>query len=248
MQRYFIYSAYDGTNYCGWQVQPNGISIQSRLEDALGTLLREKTAVTGAGRTDSGVHAKLMTAHFDAIINDPDETFTEKLNRILPEDISILKLRKVKEDSHARFDAVSRTYKYYITNKKDPFNKNYVWRIRHALDTDKMNEAAATLFDYTDFTSFSKLHTDVKTNNCKIMRAEWQKKDDIYIFTIQADRFLRNMVRAIVGTLYEIGRHKIRIDQFREIIEQKDRRKAGTSVPAHGLFLTNVEYPENYFT
>ena len=248
-QRYFIYLTYDGKNYCGWQIQPNGITIQSCLEKALNTLLQEKITVTGAGRTDSGVHAKLMVAHIDAKQDELDNSiFSEKLNRILPDDISILCLRKVNADAHARFDAISRTYQYVISTQKDPFNRDYSWKIHHELDIERMNEAAAILFDYIDFTSFSKLHTDVKTNNCQIKKAEWKKTDkNIYIFTIQADRFLRNMVRAIVGTLVDVGRHKISLKQFQEIIEQKNRCKAGTSVPAQGLFLIDINYPENIF-
>ncbi|MCL1942577.1 MAG: tRNA pseudouridine(38-40) synthase TruA [Candidatus Azobacteroides sp.] len=248
MQRYFIYLAYDGTHYCGWQIQPNGPSIQACLEGALSMLLREKTTVTGAGRTDSGVHAKLMVAHFDSEKNDLDsDFFADKFNRLLPKDIAIFRLKKVQPDAHARFDAASRTYTYYITNKKDPFNRNYIWRIHDALGIEKMNKAAEVLFDYSDFTSFSKLHTDVKTNNCKIMKAEWQLKDDIYTFTIQADRFLRNMVRAIVGTMIEAGKAKITIEEFRTVIEQKNRCKAGISVPACGLFLTGIDYPGKCF-
>ncbi len=247
-QRYFIYLAYDGANYCGWQIQPNGISIQSCLENTLSTLLRKETPVTGAGRTDSGVHAKLMVAHFDAEETNLDNSFfTEKVNRLLPKDISVFYIKKTKSDAHARFDAISRTYNYYITNKKNPFNYNYVWKIHTELNVDKMNEASKVLFDYIDFTSFSKLHTDVKTNNCRIKKAEWQKVGDEYIFTIQADRFLRNMVRAIVGTMVDIGNGKIDIAEFRTIIESKDRCKAGISVPAQGLFLVGIDYPDECF-
>ena len=243
MQRYFVYLAYNGKNYRGWQIQPNGISIQACLENAFGTLLRKPTSVTGAGRTDSGVHAKQMVAHFDSEDEDLDtDFFVRKLNRLLPEDIAIFNLKKVAPNAHARFDAVSRTYEYYLSDQKNPFSKDYVWEIHFRPDIEKMNEACRILYEYTDFTSFSKLHTDVKTNNCKIMRAEWENRAGILIFTIQADRFLRNMVRAIVGTLIEVGRGKISGEQFREIIEQKDRCKAGSSVPAHGLFLTNIDY------
>ena len=247
-QRYFIYLAYDGTDYCGWQIQPNGLSIQACLEKALETLLQENVPVTGAGRTDSGVHARLMVAHFDSARTALDDfSFSEKLNRILPKDISVFSLRKVHAEAHARFDAVSRTYQYIISTSKNPFNRAYSWKVPHVLDLEKMNQAAATLFDYIDFTSFSKLHTDVKTNNCRIMQAVWKYEDNRYIFTIQADRFLRNMVRAIVGTLVDVGRGKISEVQFREIIELKNRCKAGTSVPAQGLFLTNIEYSDKVF-
>ena len=213
MQRYFIYLAYDGTAYHGWQIQPNGESVQECLMRALATLMRREVEVIGAGRTDAGVHASLMVAHFDS--DEPLDTvfFTDKLNRLLPPDISVYRLRAVKPDAHARFDATARMYKYY-----------------------------------TDFTSFSKLHTDVKTNNCRIMHAAWTQIDDVtWVFTIQADRFLRNMVRAVVGTLLEVGRGKLTVDGFRRVIEQKDRCKAGTSVPGNALFLVDVTYPEELF-
>lgn len=249
VQRYFIYLAYDGTNYHGWQIQPNGISVQECLMKALTTFLRRETEVIGAGRTDAGVHASLMVAHFD-YDGEPLDTamVAEKLNRLLPPDISVYKVCPVKPDAHARFDATARTYKYYVTTVKHPFNRQYRYRIHNPLDFEKMNEAAFTLFDYTDFTSFSKLHTDVKTNNCRIMHAEWTQEDDVtWVFTIQADRFLRNMVRAIVGTLIEVGRGKLTVEGFRKVIEQQDRCKAGTSAPGHALFLVNVEYPDQIF-
>lgn len=249
MQRYFIYLAYEGTNYHGWQVQPNGISVQECLEKALSTLLRINTEVVGAGRTDAGVHAKLMVAHFDSEKEIADLfLLADKLNRILPQDISVYKVCKVTSEAHARFDATSRTYKYYITTVKSPFNRHLKCRIHTPLDYELMNMAAQSLFDYTDFTSFSKLHTDVKTNNCKIMHAEWVKEDETtWVFTIKADRFLRNMVRAIVGTLVEVGRGKLTVDDFKRIIEQKDRCKAGASVPGHALFLVDIEYPAEIF-
>ena len=248
MQRYFIYLAYDGTNYHGWQVQPNGISVQESLSKALSTFLRSEIEVTGAGRTDAGVHASLMVAHFDykEVLNVV--AIADKLNRLLPQDISVYRLRLVKSDAHARFDAVSRTYKYYVTNEKYPFDRQYRWRIHAPLDFVQMNKAARLLLEYNDFTSFSKLHTDVKTNLCRITHAEWVQEDKrTWVFTIRADRFLRNMVRAVVGTLIEVGRGKLSVDGFRRIIEQKDRCKAGTSAPAQALFLVNVEYPESIF-
>lgn len=249
MQRYFIYLAYEGTNYHGWQVQPNGISVQECLQKALSTLLRTPMEVVGAGRTDAGVHAKLMVAHFDfegTMMGLPQ--LADKLNRLLPHDISVYKVCEVKPDAHARFDAVSRTYKYYVTNVKSPFNRHLKWRMHTALDYAKMNEAARAMFDYIDFTSFSKLHTDVKTNNCKMMHAEWTQEDETtWVFTVQADRFLRNMVRAIVGTLVEVGSGKMSIEQFRQVIEQKDRCKAGASVPGQALFLVDIEYPSEIF-
>lgn len=247
--RYFIYLAYDGTAYHGWQIQPNGNSVQEELMKALSTLMRVQTEVVGAGRTDAGVHASLMVAHFDSDKEWDTALLADKLNRLLPPDISIYRVRAVKDDAHARFDATSRTYKYYVTTTKTPFGRMYKCRLFGApLDFDKMNAAAATLFDYTDFTSFSKLHTDVKTNNCRIMQARWERVNDTeWVFTIQADRFLRNMVRAIVGTLFEVGRGKLTVDGFRKVIEQKDRCKAGTSAPGHALFLVDIGYPQDLF-
>ena len=248
MQRYFIYLAYDGTAYHGWQIQPNGASVQECLMKALSTLLRREVEVVGAGRTDAGVHASLMVAHFDS--DSPLDTvfMTDKLNRLLPPDIAVYGVKRVRDDAHARFDATYRTYKYYVTTRKEPFNRQYAWRLFSEPDFGKMNEAAHTLFDYTDFTSFSKLHTDVKTNNCKIMHAAWTQVDEVtWVFTIQADRFLRNMVRAVVGTLLEVGRGKLTIGGFRRVIEQKDRCRAGTSVPGNALFLVDVAYPEETF-
>ncbi|MDL2222713.1 tRNA pseudouridine(38-40) synthase TruA [Bacteroidales bacterium OttesenSCG-928-M11] len=248
MARYFIYLSYNGKPYCGWQIQPNGITVQEELETALSTLLRSSISVTGAGRTDSGVHAHLMVAHFDFDENRIDcVQLQDKLNRILPPDIAVHFIRPVTSEAHARFDALSRTYKYYIIDHKNPFLKETAYYIPRQLDYVRMNEAAKILFDYIDFTSFSKLHTDVKTNNCKIMRAEWIKENETWVFIVQADRFLRNMVRAIVGTLLEVGRNKLSIDDFRKIIELQDRGKAGTSAPAHALFLYNIEYPESIF-
>lgn len=250
MQRYFIYLAYDGTNYHGWQIQPNGSSVQECLMKALSTFLRQEVNITGAGRTDAGVHASLMVVHFDHEEILDTSTVTEKLNRLLPPDISVYRTCRVRPDAHARFDATARTYKYYVTTAKYPFNRQYRWRLYCQLDYERMNEAAQTLFEYIDFTSFSKLHTDAKTNICHITRAEWTKvesEDTTWVFTIRADRFLRNMVRAIVGTLIEVGRGKLSIEDFRRVIEQQDRCKAGTSAPAQALFLIYVEYPESVF-
>ena len=248
-QRYFIYLAYDGTNYHGWQIQPNGISVQECLMKALATFLRREIEVIGAGRTDAGVHATLMVAHFDFEGDDLDvELVADKLNRLLPPDISVYQVRRVKSDAHARFDATARTYKYYITTSKNPFNRQYRCRIHGNLDFKRMNGAAQELFGYSDFTSFSKLHTDVKTNICRITMAEWTQVDEVtWVFTIRADRFLRNMVRAIVGTLLEVGRGKMTVQDFKQVIELQDRGKAGTSAPGQALFLVNVEYPENLF-
>lgn len=246
--RYFIYLAYDGTNYHGWQIQPNGNSVQETLMRALSTFLRQNMEVVGAGRTDAGVHARLMVAHFDYGCELDCVHVADKLNRLLPPDIAVYEVRRVREDAHARFDATYRTYKYYITTRKNPFNRHYAWRIFHPLDFEKMNEAARLLFDYTDFTSFSKLHTDVKTNNCRIMHAEWtQTGETEWVFTIRADRFLRNMVRAVVGTLVEVGRGKMTLDGFRAVIDNKDRCGAGNSVPGHALYLVDVGYPNDLF-
>ena len=248
MQRYFIYLAYDGTAYHGWQIQPNGTSIQERLMQALATLLRQEVEVTGAGRTDAGVHARLMVAHFDSPVPLDTTLMTDKLNRLLPPDIAVYRLRPVRNDAHARFDATSRTYQYHITTAKNPFARQYSYRLFRTPDIGRMNEAAATLPLYTDFTSFSKLHTDVKTNNCRISHAAWtQTADHEWVFTIRADRFLRNMVRAIVGTMLEIGRGRLDGEGLRRIIEAKDRCRAGMSVPGHALYLVDVTYPADLF-
>lgn len=249
MNRYFIYLAYDGTNYHGWQVQPNGITVQETLNKALSVFLRhDSVSVVGAGRTDAGVHARLMVAHFD-IDRDLDcDAVTDRLNCLLPQDVSVYGVRRVREDAHARFDATYRTYKYYITTRKDPFARHYSWRIFRKLDIEKMNEAAAVLSEYTDFTSFSKLHTDVRTNDCKIMFASWRQcGESEWEFTIQADRFLRNMVRAVVGTLVDVGRGSLSVCGFRKVIEDRNRCSAGASVPAHALFLTDIGYPDRLF-
>lgn len=247
--RYFVFLSYDGTRYHGWQIQPNGISVQEELMKALSTLMRHEVEVVGAGRTDAGVHAALMVAHFDTDREWNTDLLADKLNRLLPPDIAVARVTLVKPDAHARFDAISRTYKYYVTTVKSPFGRAYKCRLYgEPLDFERMNQAAATLFDYIDFTSFSKLHTDVKTNNCRIMQAHWDKLNDTeWVFTIQADRFLRNMVRAIVGTLFEVGRGKLSVEDFRKVIELKDRGKAGSSAPGHALFLVGIDYPENLF-
>jgi len=263
MERYFIYLSYNGANYCGWQNQPNGVSVQQKIEESLQILLRKLVPITGAGRTDAKVHARMMVAHFDWFEKDaifarhcededrsnpePLLQLTDKLNRILPQDISIQKIIQVSPEAHARFDAVSRTYQYYISFHKDPFDYPFHFRLNRPLNFNLMNEAALALFEYTDFTSFSKSHTDVRTNLCRIMQAEWTQTGDIWMFTIKADRFLRNMVRSIVGTLLEVGWGKLSIEGFREIIELKDRNKAGISVPGNALFLTNIEYPPAVF-
>ena len=245
MNRYIVQLSYKGTRYYGWQRQPREISVQEVVEKALSTILREELSLTGAGRTDTGVHASFYIAHFDLEKEIKDTAkLAHQLNRFLPEDVAIQKITKTSEDFHARFSAVSRTYKYFISLKKSPFNTETCYQITGILHIEKMNEAAKTLLEFTDFTSFAKLHTDVKTNNCRIFRAEWEKLGDDLVFTIKADRFLRNMVRAIVGTLLYVGKGKISVEDFIHIIEKKDRGAAGTSAPAHGLFLVDIEYPE----
>ncbi|WP_294822066.1 tRNA pseudouridine(38-40) synthase TruA [uncultured Flavobacterium sp.] len=241
--RYFIEFAYNGKNYCGWQFQPHSPSVQETLNKALSLLLRTEIDLTGAGRTDTGVHATQMFAHFDHVkIADPD-TLVQKLNSFLPKDIVAYRFLPLHDEAHARFDAVKRTYEYHIHTFKDAFVHEGSWYNFHHLDVGKMNEAAKVLFDYTDFKCFSKTHTDVKTFNCKIMQAEWQQDGSRLVFTISADRFLRNMVRAIVGTLVNVGLGKISANDVRAIIESRDRSLAGFSVPAHGLYLTKVIYP-----
>lgn len=238
--------AYHGKNYVGWQIQPNGTSVQEVLQNALSTILRTTVEVTGAGRTDAGVHAAKMFAHFDLAepIMDRRE-LARRLNNFLPKDISIHEITPVKPDAHARFSAVSRTYGYYLTTEKDPFLHEIKCRVYFEPDIQKMNDLCHILTEYSDFTSFSKLHTDVKTNICRISEAYWMKSGNDYIFTITADRFLRNMVRAIVGTLLEAGRGRLDEQGFRQIIEQHDRQKAGDSAPGQGLFLKDVQYPDD---
>lgn len=303
--KYFIYLQYDGTNYHGWQTQPDAITVQETIEQKLSMLLRRQIFIVGAGRTDAGVHASQMVAHFalteNQTVREPEEaeerteatnfeaqpeavtgkeatsadiapegktsaplelsteelkTLTFKLNQVLPADIVIQKIIPVRDEAHARFSPISRTYRYYITTHKALYNRDFVMRMYEPLDIEMMNHACAKLFCYEDFTSFSKLHTDTKTNNCKIMEAYWTARpaektvegwEYDYVFTIKADRFLRNMVRAIVGTLIQVGRHRMTIQEFAQVIEQKNRCTAGDSVPAKGLFLEEIEYPEEIF-
>ena len=242
--RYFLKLAYNGANYHGWQSQPNAVSVQECIEKALSTILREPISIIGAGRTDAGVNAAVMYAHFD--VSEPLKdmpTLVMRLNSILGKDIAIYDVLPVRADAHARFDAVSRTYKYFVHTEKSPFLYPFSWKSTCRLDFELMNEAAELLKNYRDFTSFSKLHTDVATNNCKITYARWEQEGEQWVFTITADRFLRNMVRAIVGTLVDVGRGKLTIEQFCEVIEKKDRCSAGTSMPGNALFLWNVKYP-----
>jgi tRNA pseudouridine38-40 synthase len=247
-QRYFIVLQYNGKNYRGWQIQPNGPTIQSELNEKLSILLKEKVELTGAGRTDAGVHAKYYVAHFNVSrdLNEEIEYLIFKLNRFLPLDIRIISINPVDKNAHARFDAISRTYYYFISTRKEVFKNDFVWNLWYELDFNLMNAGAALLKEYKDFTSFSKLGSDINTNYCKIMSAEWKKQDDLLVFSITADRFLRNMVRAIVGTMVELGKRKITLDEFKDIIEAHDRSAAGESVPASGLFLWNIMYPYNF--
>lgn len=248
MRRYFLYLMYRGTSYFGWQVQPGKPSIQAELERVLSVLLQKEVGVTGAGRTDTGVHAEMMVAHLDIDVSPAKCTqLIYKLNRILPADISVQYLKEVKSSSHARFDAISRSYQYRIATKKNPFLTGLRTFIYEQTDLDAMNKSCSYMLDYKDFTSFSKLHTDVKTNNCDIMHAHWYADDYGLIFEIKANRFLRNMVRAIVGTQLDIGRGKIKPEEIKTIIEKKDRSAAGKSVKPDGLFLTGIEYPEDIF-
>jgi tRNA pseudouridine38-40 synthase len=244
--RYFIEISYKGTAYHGWQVQPNALSVQEVLNNCLSKLLSVEIYVIGAGRTDTGVHAKQLFAHFDLddlIVDVP--SFIGRLNAFLPKDIAVISLRKVQLDAHARFDATSRTYHYLVIQQKNPFNEEGAYQFHKKLDVAKMNEAARCLFNFNDFSSFSKSDTQTKTNNCNIMQAQWEKEKELLVFTIQADRFLRNMVRAIVGTLIDVGIGKISQQDFVNIILSKNRSNAGASVPSKGLYLVQVDYPKN---
>ncbi|MBL7560963.1 tRNA pseudouridine(38-40) synthase TruA [Olleya sp. YSTF-M6] len=242
--RYFIELSYNGKNYHGWQKQPNAISVQEVLENALSTILGQNIVVMGAGRTDAGVHAKQLFAHMDTEVVFKSEKLMYKLNSFLPEDVAIHSIFKVKPDVHARFHATSRAYLYRIALQKSPFNVEQAYYLKHNLDIDKLNKATKVLFEYKNFQCFSKTHTDVKTYNCDIMKAAWKLVDNELHFTIKADRFLRNMVRAIVGTLINVGVGKIEVEDLHTIIASKNRSNAGFSVPAKGLYLTEVAYPD----
>ena len=241
--RYFLEFAYKGTNYHGWQYQPNAISVQETLNKAISLILKTEIDLVAAGRTDTGVHAKQMFAHFDYDIEIDTNFLVHKLNSFLPKDIAVLAIHNVHKDAHARFDATKRTYKYHIHTQKNVFENDSSWYCKNSLNIDLMNKACEILFNHTDFECFSKVHTDVNTFNCKIFEANWKQDNNQLVFTITADRFLRNMVRAIVGTMIHIGLEKVSLQEFEEIIQSKDRKKAGFSVPAHGLYLTKVEYP-----
>lgn len=247
--RYFIFLSYKGTQYHGWQIQPNSVTVQKLLDEALSTILSEQISTTGAGRTDTGVHALYFCAHFDSMYDDLAErqNLIYKINGFLPPDISISGIKMVRGEAHARFSAVSRTYKYHIIQTKNPFSLDSAWFVYGNLSIDKMNDATSLLYKYNEFTSFSKLHSDNKTDICKIIFAQWELTEEKIVFTITADRFLRNMVRAIVGTLVDVGSGKLDKDGFEKIIQSKDRCKAGKSAPAKGLYLSGIEYPDEIF-
>lgn len=242
--RYFIEFSYNGKAYHGWQNQPNAISVQQVLEGALSKLLRAKITVMGAGRTDAGVHASQMFAHFEVDEEFEIDSILFKLNCFLPKDIAIHEIFQVHDKAHARFNALSRTYNYRIATKKNVFATDFAYHIFFPLNMDLMNEACKVLFEYNDFQCFSKSNTDVKTYHCHIKEAYWESVGDELIFTITADRFLRNMVRAIVGTMVEIGQGKLQVEKLHDIIKSKDRSEAGFSVPANGLYLTKIVYPD----
>ena len=241
--RRFIQLSYDGAAYHGWQKQPNARSVQQTLQETLSMLLQTDIEVVGAGRTDAGVSARMMVAHFETDKACDNEQLVYKLNKLLPHDIAVQRIWEVPDEMHARFSATSRTYHYYIHTRKDPFVRQYSWLVTFPLDFARMNEAASRLADFDDFTSFSKVNTDTKTNLCNVTEARWtQEGENTWRFTITANRFLRNMVRAIVGTLIEIGRGRMTVDEFCQVIEQKNRCSAGDSVPGHALFLVDVSY------
>ena len=246
-QRYFIELAYDGSNFHGWQIQPNATTVQELLEDALTVVLREPIETTGCGRTDTGVHARDFYAHFDSqsLVSGHQSLVkvAESVNAILPYTIAVKRIILVQPEAHARFDATSRSYEYHVHFNKDPFKINHSWQLRDKPDIALMNAAARIIMEHTDFSCFSKSNTQTYTNNCKITRAEWVYSEHCLVFHITSDRFLRNMVRAIVGTLMQVGRKEIQPEDVRAIIESKNRSNAGTSVPACGLYLTEVKYP-----
>lgn len=247
--RYFLELRYDGAAYCGWQRQPDHPTVQQTIEQGLATLLREPVAITGAGRTDTGVNASYYVAHFDcaAEIADP-ERIVYKLNFLLPPDIAVSTLTRVADDAHARFDAREREYRYFIEPRKNPFSRGGTWQYYVPLDVERMNEAAASLLAFDDFTSFAKLNSNNKTNICRILRAEWQIDDrGVLCFTIRADRFLRNMVRSIVGTLVDVGRGRYTPEEFRGIVAARDLSRSSGGAPPQGLFLSDVRYPDEVF-
>lgn len=247
--RYFILLSFKGTLYHGWQKQPKSATVQKILEEALSLLLNEKISLTGAGRTDAGVHALVFCAHFDSQEEDlcTSNRFISRLNRYLPSDIAVRDIRKVVPAANARYSAISRTYQYFISTAKDPFRIDTSWHLSYRLNIELMNEACRILTEAEDFASFCKLHSDNKTTLCRIYHASWTEDGDSIVFTIKADRFLRNMVRAIVGTMIMVGRGKLSLDDFKRIIQSRERSEAGMSAPAKGLFLTDLEYPDELF-
>ena len=246
MQRYFIYLCYDGTRYHGWQIQPNGISVQEELQSCLSVLLRKPVEITGAGRTDAGVHARLMVAHFDVEDVSDEAQLTYRLNRMPPRDIAVSRIEKVAGDLHARFSATSRTYHYFIHIGRDPFLRHYSLEMPYQLDFNRMNEAARLLLEVKDFEAFCKAGTDAKTTLCDVTQARWELMEDGDVkrwrFVITANRFLRNMVRAVVGTLVDVGRGKISMEEFRQVIASGNRSNAGESMPGNALFLWDIQY------
>lgn len=245
--RYFISLAFDGSVFHGWQAQKNSETVQSLLVNCLSMMLRYPVSLTGAGRTDAGVHAKEFFAHIDLpemLTDEACKKLVYKINSFLPPQVAVFAIIPVREKAHARFSAISRTYRYYINTIKNPFAINHSWYYTGKLDMDFMNEAAKLLPGISDFTSFSKAGSDTKTNICKVTEAVWTKEGSMLVFTVTADRFLRNMVRSIVGTLFLIGKHKLTLTGMKEIIEMKNRSEAGDSVPAHGLFLEKIVYPD----
>lgn len=247
--RYFIKISYSGKNYNGWQIQKNAPTVQATLEKAFSVLFDEAMRLVGCGRTDAGVHARMFYAHFDSgpLSLEQQIRLMYRLNGFLPEDIAIHSIHLVRSQAHARFDALSRTYLYQISRFKNPFLIGFAHYVYGRLDVELMNLGARQLLNYNDFTSFSKTHTQVKTNICRVKEACWVEEGDLLLFRITADRFLRNMVRAIVGTLLELGQHKITLEEFHQIVISRDRSSAGMSVPAHGLYLVDIQYPEDIF-
>lgn len=251
MARYFIELSYDGAAYCGWQRQPDSPTVQQTLEKGLSTLLRREVEVVGAGRTDTGVNASFYVAHFDCEDGVKDcAQLVYKLNLILPQDIAIKAVREVRSEAHARFDAVEREYTYYLSQRKNPFRRYSAWQYYVPLDMERMNKAAEELLKYDDFTSFAKLNSNNKTNICKVTRAEWRRDEqdeDMMIFTIRSDRFLRNMIRAIVGTLVDVGRGRYTVEEFRDILHSRDLSRSSAGAPAVGLFLSDVKYSDEEY-
>lgn len=249
--RYFITLSYDGAAYCGWQRQPDAPTVQQTLEQALSTLLREPIEVVGAGRTDTGVNASYYVAHFDCEKGVEDcAKLVYKLNLILPHDVAVGAVREVRESAHARFDAVEREYTYYISQRKNPFRRYSAWQYYVPLDVESMNEAAKSLLEWDDFTSFAKLNSNNKTNICHVVRADWHRDADdeqLLIFKIRADRFLRNMIRAIVGTLVDVGRGRYTVEDFEHILHSRDLSLSSSGAPAVGLFLSDVKYSDEVY-